>query len=336
MNSILSADRRRPGGSKLLRFAALALALGLLVGTSGASAQPKGKDEARRYFNSGQKAFAAGRFIEAAKAFEEAFRLKPHPAPLINAGDSYEKAGELAKAARIYERVLVLEQSGEQDRSDATDHLARLTPKLGRVELGGGASIRVRIDQEEFHGGDNVWVEPGEHVVTLVDVDSAKERKVDVGAGVTRSVELSSLMPNSEPDDGDGSGANGNGSTGLDDAPIDTGPKKKGGIRAPTFIAFGLAAVGLGGGIYFGLQVNDAEKKYNDQPNRDDLDRFKKNKLFANIGFGVAAAGAITGTILLVLDLNRKPAKAQTHRPPVAFDVVTSPGGGMLLGSGHF
>ena len=112
---------------------------------------------ARRFFNSGQKAFQAGRFIEAAKAFEEAFRLKPHPAPLINAGDAYEKAGELAKAARIYERVMTLEQSGEQDRSDATDRLAKVTPELGRIELGGVASIKARIDDEEYHGGDRVW-----------------------------------------------------------------------------------------------------------------------------------------------------------------------------------
>lgn len=301
-----------------------------LVAASGASAQ--GKDEARRFFNSGQKAFAAGRFIEAAKAFEEAFRLKPHPAPLINAGDSYEKAGELAKAARIYERVMTLEQSGEQDRSDATDRLAKVTPQLGRIELGGGASIKVRIDAEEYHGGDRVWVEPGEHMVTLVDVDGAKKRTVDVAGGATASVELSSLMPGAgkalveekkEPVVDEPVG------------PIDEGPKKKGGIRAPTFIAFGLAAVGLGGGIYFGLQVNDAEKKYNDDPNQDDLDRFKKNKLYANIGFGVAAAGAITGTILLVMDLNRKPAKAGLSRP-ISLDYAPQPGGGVFLGSGRF
>jgi tetratricopeptide (TPR) repeat protein len=315
---------------KVARLLALGILIGSFLVTAGARGQ--GKDEARRFFNSGQKAFQAGRFIEAAKAFEEAFRLKPHPAPLINAGDAYEKAGELAKAARTYERVMTLEQSGEQDRADATDRLAKITPQLGRIELGGGASIRVRIDQEEYHGGDRVWVEPGEHVVTLVDVDGAKQRTVDVAAGATRSVELASLMPSAEKPE---TQVKDDEPVDPDPIPTDEGPKKKGGIRAPTLIAFGLAAVGLGGGIYFGLQVNDAEKKYNDDPNRDDLDRFKKNKLYANIGFGVAAAGAITGTILLVLDLNRKPAKASLSAP-FTLDVAPEPGGGVFYGSGRF
>lgn len=312
------------------RVLAVGAFAGCLLSAGAVSAQ--GKDEARRFFNSGQKAFQAGRFIEAAKAFEEAFRLKPHPAPLINAGDSYEKAGELAKAARIYERVMTLEQSGEQDRSDATDRLAKVTPQLGRIELGGGASIKVRIDEEEFHGGERVWVEPGEHMVTLVDVDGAKKRTVDVAGGASASVELSSLMPGAnkpEVEEKD--------EPVVDEpvGPVDDGANKKGGIRAPTFIAFGIAAVGLGGGIYFGLQMNDAEKKYNDEPNRDDLDRFKKSKLFANVGFGVAAAGAITGTILLVLDLGRKPKKAALSQP-FLLDVAPQPGGGVFLGSGHF
>src|SRR5688572_32949982 len=56
--------------------------------------------DARHYFQSAQKAFAEGRFLEAARAFEEAHRIKPHPAPLINAGDAWEKAGEYALAAR--------------------------------------------------------------------------------------------------------------------------------------------------------------------------------------------------------------------------------------------
>jgi tetratricopeptide (TPR) repeat protein len=314
---------------------ARALAVGAFAGCFLVAAQAgaQGKDEARRFFNSGQKAFQAGRYIEAAKAFEEAFRLKPHPAPLINAGDAYEKAGELAKAARIYERVMTLEQSGEQDRSDATDRLAKITPELGRIELGGGASIKVRIDEEEYRGGDRVWVEPGEHVVTLVDVDAAKKRTVDVAKGATASVELASLMPSAakaevapskdEPDTDEPAG------------PVDEGPRKKGGIRPPTLIAFGVGALGLGAGVYFGLQVNDAEKKYNDDPNRDDLDRFKKNKLFANIGFGVAAAGAITGTVLLVLDLTRKPKAAALSRP-ITLDVAPQPGGGVFLGTGRF
>jgi tetratricopeptide (TPR) repeat protein len=314
----------------------IALALCLVLGTS--LPAMAGKDDARRFFTAAQKAFQAGRYVEAAKAFEEAFRIKPHPFPLINAGDAWEKAGELALAARTYQRVLVLEQSGEQDRADATERLAKLTPKLGTIELEGDASTRARVDEDEFKGGDRVYVVPGEHVVTLLDVDGAKERKVDLAAGVSRSVALATLMPgNEEPDSGPVKPDEG----GTSPEPgHDEGPTKKGGVRAPTLIAFGVAAAAAGAGVYFGLQVNDAEKKYNDNPNRDDYDRFNKSKLFANVGFGVAIVGAGVGTFLLIKDLNRKvPAEsARVHRRqlPVTIDVAPLSGGGFVMGSGHF
>lgn len=307
-----------------------------LAASPSAFAQKGGKDEARRFFNAGQKAFQAGRYVEAAKAFEEAFRLKPHPFALINAGDAWEKSGDIALAARTFQRVMKLEQSGEQDRADATERLAKLTPKLGIIELTGDPAQRARVDQDEFVGGDRVFVTPGEHAVTLVDVDGAKERKVDVAAGASRTVDLATLKPSAdkEPEP-----------TGKEPEPepeqtpgADTGPTKSGGVRAPTLILFGLTAVAAGGAVYFGLQVNDAEKKYNDQPTREEYDRFNQNKLYTNIAIGVAGVSAAVGTFLLIKDLGRKvPAeKSAQHSRSPSLGVAPLKGGGVLVGAGHF
>lgn len=314
----------------------LALLLALSVSLSGAAhAQKGGKDEARRFFNAGQKAFQAGRYVEAAKAFEEAFRLKPHPFALINAGDAWEKSGDTALAARTFQRVLKLEQSGEQDRADATERLAKLTPKLGIIELQGETSQRARVDQDEFVGGDRVYVTPGEHVVTLLDVDGAKERKVDISAGASRTVDLATLKPGGEKEPAPGGGQEGEPEP--DKEPVaDAGPMKKGGVRAPTFIMFGLTAIAAGGAVYFGLQVNDAEKKYNEKPTREEYDRFNQNKLFTNISIGVAGVSAAVGTFLLIKDLGRKvPAEKSASKLPTV-GVAPLPGGGAFVGAGSF
>jgi tetratricopeptide (TPR) repeat protein len=287
------------------------------------------KDDARRFFKAGQKAFAAGRFEEAARAFEEAFRIAPHPAPLVNAGDSYEKAGELALAARTYQRVLDLAQSGEQDRQDATDRLARLTPKLAVIQLSGDETAVVRIDEDEFRGNQRVYVTPGEHDVTLVDVPGASNKRVDIAAGATRTVTVDSLRPVAAKGDSSDAGADDGSETG--DVTADAS-SKAGGISALTWVSLGVGVVGAGAAVYFGLQVNDAERAYNDQPNQDDFDRFDQNKLLTNVSIGVSALGLGLGTYFLIRDLGKKPQTSATRR----IDVSPVPGGAVLLSSGRF
>ena len=57
-------------------------------------------DDAGRFFQAAQRAYDEGRYVDAAHGFEQAFKIKAHPAPLINAGDAWDKAGEYALAAR--------------------------------------------------------------------------------------------------------------------------------------------------------------------------------------------------------------------------------------------
>ncbi len=301
--------------------------------TQSAAAAAGEKDDARRFFKAGQKAFAAGRYEEAARAFEEAFRLVPHPAPLINAGDSYEKAGELALAARTYQRVLDLERSGEQDRQDATDRLAKLSPKLAVIQLSGEEAVRVRIDEAEFSGNQRVYVAPGEHDVTLIDVDGAKSKRVDVAAGSTRTVSVDSLRPVAGA--GGGAGGEGEGSEGGDpeeDAEADSA-SKAGGIAPLTWVALGVGVAGAGAAVYFGLQVNDAESAYNDKPNQDDLDRFNSNKLLTNVSIGVSAVGLGLGTYFLIRDLGKK---EPTTAGRSFVDVAPVPGGAVVVSRGRF
>ncbi len=292
--------------------------------------------DARRFFEAAQKAFDAGRYVDAARAFEDAFRIKPHPAPLINAGDAWEKAGEYAKAAQDFQRVLGLKQSTDQDKTDAIDRLSRLKPQLGTIELLGKADQRVSVDDNEFKGGDRVFVFPGKHKVTLLDVDGAKLRSLNVAAGTVRSVELSTLKPTEE----ERRKAN------DEHGGADHGATHGGGIRPLTWVAFGVGVVGAAGTVVFGLQANSAYDSYNASPNRDDYDRFNQDKLITNISLGVGVVGVGVGTILLVGDLKRSHKTPQSdtsrearprHLADIAVDVAPLPrGGGIVMTRGRF
>jgi len=299
----------------------------------GKAAPDEASANARRFFQAAQQAFADGKFAEAARSFEEAFRLKPHPAPLINAGDAWEKAGEYALAARSFQKALNLPQSSERDRADAVDRLSRLKPQLGELKLLGDASLRVRVDDEEFQGGETAFVFPGEHRVTLADVEGAKVKTVTLVAAGIRSIDVATLKP--DP----GQAANAGGATDVTADEASSSEERRFPLSIPTMVGYGVALLGAGAAVYFGLQASDAESSFNEAPNRDDYDRFNQNKLLTNISLGVSVVGAGVGTYFLVQDLSKKKkreaeAEADLHRVDV--DVWASPGGAAVRAFGRF
>ncbi|MCC6216022.1 MAG: hypothetical protein IT376_14240 [Polyangiaceae bacterium] len=314
---------------------AAALGLGALAPApawaQSAEPDPATAADARRFFDVAQKAFDEGRYVDAARAFEEAFRIKPHPFPLINAGDAWEKAGEYAMAARIFQRVLELEQSTDQDRTDAIERLARLKPQLGLIELKGKPSVKVKVGADEFHGGQRVYVFPGEHKVVLAEVDGAKPRVVEVAAGATVSVDVEKLdraPASTESRPGEGGPAR----------PPKAAPVEARGVGVGTWISFGIGGLGLGAAAVFGLQVTDAQSSFEERPNRGDYDRFEQAKLLTNVSLGVGVVGLGLGTYLLLGDLSSEPA-ADARRPPARgarVGVVPLEGGALVVTGSRF
>lgn len=96
----------------------------------GAAAAPTqaDRDAAAREFARGEKAFKAGEFVLAASAFEEAYRLAPHHAPLWNAARAWHRAGQHARAANLYTKYLSEAPADAPDREGARTALAELQP----------------------------------------------------------------------------------------------------------------------------------------------------------------------------------------------------------------
>jgi tetratricopeptide (TPR) repeat protein len=64
--------------------------------------------EARDHYQSATAHFAVGEFAEAANEYQEAFKLKPDPALLYNAAQSYRLANNLERALILYKNYLQL------------------------------------------------------------------------------------------------------------------------------------------------------------------------------------------------------------------------------------
>jgi hypothetical protein len=87
--------------------ALLALALLFLLGAPGlALAQGGGPPEAKRFFREGKKAYAEGRFEEAAHSFAKGYALDPQPAFLLNRAQSERSAGMPGPALAHYREFL--------------------------------------------------------------------------------------------------------------------------------------------------------------------------------------------------------------------------------------
>src|SRR4051812_39095386 len=67
-------------------------------------------------FRQAKAAFARGEFAAAAAAFEQAATFVLHPAPLMNAAEAWENAGEPVRAIEDCDRVSAIPDAGEQYR----------------------------------------------------------------------------------------------------------------------------------------------------------------------------------------------------------------------------
>jgi tetratricopeptide (TPR) repeat protein len=106
---------------------AAAVAVVLVLGGPARAAE-HGKD-ARKVYDEATAAFGLGRYAEAAEKYEQAFSLRPDPALLYNAAQSYRLAGNKARALELYRNCLRL-YPDFPNADDARNHVASLKKQL--------------------------------------------------------------------------------------------------------------------------------------------------------------------------------------------------------------
>jgi tetratricopeptide (TPR) repeat protein len=101
-----------------------AAVLAVLIAAPVAAATGGSKD-ARRVYDEATAAFGLGRYAEAAEKYEAAFSLRPDPALLYNAAQSYRLAGNKQRALELYRNYVRLYPDAT-NAPDARTHVATL------------------------------------------------------------------------------------------------------------------------------------------------------------------------------------------------------------------
>lgn len=118
---------------KRVRFSHVPLAVALLVFTSmGTAVAQSGRqllEVSRSHMEQGQDLYARGRYVEAAEEFLAAYQAREFSAFLFNAALCYERYGDPARAAALYERYLDREPRAA-DRADVLAKIAALRAQL--------------------------------------------------------------------------------------------------------------------------------------------------------------------------------------------------------------
>ncbi len=171
------------------RLGAILLSLVVVAAPRLASAQPSDPAVAAERFTTGEEAFKAGDFLRAAEAFEAAYTADPQPAALWNAARSFDRAGEHARAATLYQLYVREAPSDAPDRDEATRALVELGRRLGKIEIVAPSSPRLAVDGRPVRGS-TVFVNAGTHLVEAEFGAVRARREVSVEEGGTKTVLL--------------------------------------------------------------------------------------------------------------------------------------------------
>lgn len=176
------------------------LTIALLVPCSVARAQPRADGaaaSAEQLFQEGRQLMQENRFKEACPKLAQSQALDPAAGTLLNLGECYEKAGQLATAFTTYK--LAWQAASERKRPDwvsfAEERMRSLEPKLPRLRITGQKppGTHVELDgrplPEDLTG--TLRVDPGDHRIVVVDRDrEIAVHTVHATEGVTTDVSL--------------------------------------------------------------------------------------------------------------------------------------------------
>lgn len=180
--------------------------LSILVSTAAPGAAQDEPTPAKRAFDAGVAAEAAGQPDEACRQFRAALELERAVGPLSRAGRCDAREGKIKDATAKYEELLGKLPPENPRRAEYEAELAGFRAKLGRITLElapGAAGVTATIDGAAAPAwGSPSVVDPGPHVVAATESgDSPVEQRIDVAPGKSVVVRVpfeSAAAPRSE------------------------------------------------------------------------------------------------------------------------------------------
>jgi len=271
-------------------------ALGILIlvqlFSTAAVAEP---DPAARAFAKGKQLFEEKRYVGAAEAFEEAYRLKPHFMVQCSIARCYENLNRFVLAAERYQQCL-------KEGAATSKMAAKITASLEAVE----AQIS-RVLVRSPRPGDEVFVDgrsagqtpsrvalnPGSHVIEVRREGAKPAREtVKTLGGEALTLELSPVelapAPRPEPE----------AQPVTQPARPEEKPVKRGLSRLWFWTGVGVTGALAITAIALGVTTLQARSDYEDAPTKPGLDDFKGKRTATNVLWGLTAAAAAGTTVL--------------------------------------
>ncbi len=348
----------------IARLRLLSFVLITVIGATAAAQDDAARERARSEFGRGVERYEAGDFSGALEAFQEAYRLAPHPSVRVNMANCYEELGRPLEAIFHFERFLQESEGvSAAQRREIEGTLERLRGRVGEVTLRvqpDGALVT--IDGAETRRApvmEPIRMTAGNHTIEVtLEGYAPVRRELVVEAGQPANVEVT-LEPGSaatEPAEGvtaptpaEGGDEPGEtaetGEAGAETSAGATAEAPSGGFRLsmPVLIAGGASAALLVGGVATGIAALSADADFEDSvvacdrgrgdpaacdEGRDAADRASTLALVTDI----LIAGAVVGAgVTAYLFLTQEGSGTERASRPRVTPVATPHGGGLVL-----
>jgi hypothetical protein len=294
------------------RWVTFGLAAALTLTLSAAASEPvkpapsSAKDEARKLADEGQRLFDAGDYRGALARLAAAEAKFSAPTLKIAQAEAHEKLGELLRAKALYGEVATTAlpagapqefRDAQRDAAAAVARLEEAIPRVLLVLIGAPPPVlSIALDGATLEGA--IWdrpvpLDPGTHqLVVEMSGRPAETRSLVLKEGETRRVEIRS----------GGKGTEARPAPAVASAPVRS-------YAAPV-VAFGIGAAGLvAGAISGGLALAKMQTFRSECGAElrcpaslgDELGAARLAGHVSTVGFALAGAGAVMGTLLLVL-----------------------------------
>jgi hypothetical protein len=287
------------------------------------------KKVAAQTANRALEAFEAGRYEDAINGFQQADSAFHAPKFLLYIARAQQKLGRLIAAKATYEKIVAekLARYAPQEFFDAQatarkelDDVTARIPSL-RIESR-GATFTVTLDGRPATLGKAFPIDPGEHTIvgTAAGLTEVR-RKVVLQERETRTETLEALASTTTPTPSASEAAT------ASSAVPDTERPPRRGIPTITIVAYGVGAAGLVTGVLFGGLTLAKKGEFDASPTAETADLGQAFSHVADVGFGLALAGAAVGTVVWVLSSRSGPA-----RPPATSLFIAPRAGGLTIG----
>lgn len=182
----------------IIRFLAVWTACWISLSAPAFAQDEADKAQAREQFNRGIAQYEAGHYESALEAFQEAYRLSPHPMVRVNMANCYDRLSKPVEAMFHFERFLtetVGDRSRAAQRTEVEAALKRLKNSVGELNvrvIPDGSTVS--IDETEERRSpimESIRVAAGDHVITVSKQGFAtEERRIVVRGGATENVNI--------------------------------------------------------------------------------------------------------------------------------------------------